>query len=794
MTWQFSSPYAYTGLLTLLLACGYCLFVKREDRARYNFYWVILAIFWILFSIQDSPLYPIILKHVPFMQSMRFSNRGMIFYTLSVCPLAGKFFDNLCYNLQPRRLQTSIFLIFPISLLLLLIFTGKDFIELIKNHPLELDYRLWILLGSVVLFSLSLFIHNKTIKILIPIWLIIELLSITFKSPFINYSKEDPYYPYDAIWHDYEQKYPEIYNNELGLYKIENYDEPLIVPYYFNTYSVHGYLSQATHPRRYYYLWHEHGGWFSYRHLRFWDLAYLPFYSPIYDLMGVRYFIAKDGTEALPLAREIRGQGEWVSGILLTKIIGAEFGFTEEEVKNWSFNTEKTSYNYSINEKEILLLSLYLDGDSQKDEFIKISRHGINIDLKKYPEMELDYMVEDPNIQIIEIVLGIDFNNDRIVDKHIRGIYQHPAPIGLDKFNYNILTRIREEYPDKENYALIELELYPHKLWGIDCKSPGRNRDYRFHVKNLKIFGYSHGKSNINKIRLYNTIDDSHRRMTKGHLDLDSKSALSFEMPIEPGWHEFSFEPIQAKKFRLTIDEVKPQRWDGTDGVMVGEMELYNTEGEKIKIDPPSLKASSTFWTNYEKCLIDGDTESPWQSGCRIALKEMMERDTVKEIRRGVFINTNVLPRAFMVRKIKVLNNIDELAKELHASNFTPSRVLLLEDNPKDQIEIEHGEPDDKIEITRYSLNKIEITADIKTSGYLVLTDTYLPGWHAYVNGNRREILRAYGYFRAIALDKGFNKIIFTYFPPMLKFGIILSLITLLTLAILVRKHIYDAW
>lgn len=814
LTWRFSAPYAYVGILTILLVCGYCLLVNRDNRGKYDFYWILLAIFWILFSIQESPLYKIIIKHAPFMQSMRFTYRGMIFYALSISPLAGKFFDILYSRWRHLKFQWSFFLILPIFLILMLIYTGKPFLELVKNYPIEFDYRLTILLISIGLFGLALFIHYKInnivskslIMFLIPIWLVIEILLITSKSPSINYSDAEPYSPYNAILQDYKQEYPEVYNNGANLYRIENYNEPMIVPYYFNTYSVHGYLSQATHPRRYYYLWHEHGGWFGYKYYRFWDLAYLPFNSPIYDLMGVKYFIAAGGTEADPLDREIRGKGEWVEGTILNKKhIGIKFRFTTQEQEIWSFSPSKVSCDYSSTKNGILFLSLYFDGDSKEDEYIKMRREGINVDLEKYPWLDLNYKVDDPKVQTIEIVLGIDFNRDGVVDSHRKSIYPNPTSTDFDTFHYNILENVKEDFPDKEYYNLIELELYPHKFWGVDCTSAEKKRNYKFYIKNLKIYNYisdspepANYKINnnsveldyISKIRLYNTQDDSHRRMTKGHLDLDGKPAVSFDVPMEPGGYEFSFEPTSANKFKLTIDEVKFQKWDGTDGVMIGEMELYNSRGEKIKIDPLSLKTSSTFWTNHEKNLIDGDPESPWQSGCRIALKEMMETDTVKEIKRGFFINTNVLPRVFMVRNIKVLNNIAELAKELHASDFNPSSVLLLENNPKEQIEIEPEEPNDIIEITNYSLNKIEITADIKTPGYLVLTDTHLPGWYAYVNGKPKEILRAYGYFRAIALNKGFNKIVFSYFPPLLISGIIISLITFLSLIILVIKII----
>jgi hypothetical protein len=177
------------------------------------------------------------------------------------------------------------------------------------------------------------------------------------------------------------------------------------------------------------------------------------------------------------------------------KIPGAEglnlkLGLSEE-FKEWSFKPSKVPYNYFISEPGILTLSLYLDGDSEEDEYVQMRREKIKVDLKKHPWFNLTYKVEDPKVQTIEVVLGIDFDEDGVVNEYIRGIYPRRAATKFDKFNYKALAKVKKRFPDKEHYDLVKLELYPHKIWGVDCESLERRGKYKFYIRDLRFCNYT---------------------------------------------------------------------------------------------------------------------------------------------------------------------------------------------------------------------------------------------------------------------------------------------------------------
>jgi len=82
------------------------------------------------------------------------------------------------------------------------------------------------------------------------------------------------------------------------------------------------------------------------------------------------------------------------------------------------------------------------------------------------------------------------------------------------------------------------------------------------------------------------------------------------------------------------------------------------------------------------------------------------------------------------------------------------------------------------------------VVADVTSSfaGLLVLTDLHAPGWIAEEGERRLPILRADGYFRAVALPAGTHRIVFRYRPLAFYAGAVVSGLALLILLALWRQ------
>jgi uncharacterized membrane protein YfhO len=76
------------------------------------------------------------------------------------------------------------------------------------------------------------------------------------------------------------------------------------------------------------------------------------------------------------------------------------------------------------------------------------------------------------------------------------------------------------------------------------------------------------------------------------------------------------------------------------------------------------------------------------------------------------------------------------------------------------------------------------VVAEITTAnpGILVVMDLHYPGWIAEEEGRPLPLLRADGFFRAVALPAGTHRVVFRYRPLAFYAGAAVSVLSLLTI------------
>ncbi len=141
----------------------------------------------------------------------------------------------------------------------------------------------------------------------------------------------------------------------------------------------------------------------------------------------------------------------------------------------------------------------------------------------------------------------------------------------------------------------------------------------------------------------------------------------------------------------------------------------------------------------------------------------------------SIVLNKQVMPRAFVVHQTRFLKNKSDILKALASDTFNPEHEVILEGKQKN-MNSPSGANFSPVEILNYSPDEISIEANLKHEGYLVLSDTYYPGWKASVDGKETKIYIGNYALRAIHLGKGNHKIQFYYRPASFKAGILVSL------------------
>lgn len=180
-------------------------------------------------------------------------------------------------------------------------------------------------------------------------------------------------------------------------------------------------------------------------------------------------------------------------------------------------------------------------------------------------------------------------------------------------------------------------------------------------------------------------------------------------------------------------------------------------------------------------------------TGFRLISRGMV-RDTVtlrgadtRHIPFEIYENTKALPVAYITRNLSVPTKVNNSRGEVRSVDSFDTLLL-----PKNG---QNGNSSPKLEqvrVLRYSPNSIVLLVSVDAPGYVVLTDTWFPGWVASVDGEPSEVHRANDAFRAVKLRPGTHRVEFTYRPRLLVITGVLSALTLFLVASnLIRYNVF---
>ncbi len=149
-----------------------------------------------------------------------------------------------------------------------------------------------------------------------------------------------------------------------------------------------------------------------------------------------------------------------------------------------------------------------------------------------------------------------------------------------------------------------------------------------------------------------------------------------------------------------------------------------------------------------------------------------------------IYENENVMPRAFTVFNYIQTYDYKNAADAFMEESFNPRATASIEAD-KNKLLLYNDIRNisaiyEAAKIVYYKPSEVKIEINNKTDGFLILTDAYYEGWHAYLDGNETVIYPTDVAFRGIFVPKGKHEVIFRYNPETFNFAAKISLAALI--------------
>jgi hypothetical protein len=130
------------------------------------------------------------------------------------------------------------------------------------------------------------------------------------------------------------------------------------------------------------------------------------------------------------------------------------------------------------------------------------------------------------------------------------------------------------------------------------------------------------------------------------------------------------------------------------------------------------------------------------------------------------------LPRAAVIHAARTFDDPDAVLVALRTPGFDPAREVLLLDSTASAPPGSAGAPPARpATIIRDEPDLLEIAATADAGGYLLIADSYYPGWRAEVDGQPAAVERANYAFRAVRLTPGAHTVRLIFDPPLWRIG-----------------------
>jgi hypothetical protein len=249
---------------------------------------------------------------------------------------------------------------------------------------------------------------------------------------------------------------------------------------------------------------------------------------------------------------------------------------------------------------------------------------------------------------------------------------------------------------------------------------------------------------------------------------LTQQQLLDDRDAVEAGLYKVhGYEPVPLTRYTVTMQALNGLRQ--ADSLILG-FEALDLRG----LHQPLLDLLGVRYAVVRPTTaVDRDSWRLVQRG-RVSAPLALRGRTPGQFEYRILENRTALPRAFVVGSVRILQAGEDVSRAL--ADLDPRRTVLV---TKDLLGAGPRSDFQPARILEYSANRVAVEVTLENPGYLVLADTWYPGWTAEDNGQPAALVPANLVCRAVPLGPGRHVVVFRYGWSGYLGGIVLSALAL---------------
>jgi hypothetical protein len=258
--------------------------------------------------------------------------------------------------------------------------------------------------------------------------------------------------------------------------------------------------------------------------------------------------------------------------------------------------------------------------------------------------------------------------------------------------------------------------------------------------------------------------------------ELGKVSASDRIFGYEPSGHGLG---IWAPKFTVGSDLGKIERYAWAD--MAGNVGLVYGVGFVNGLDSFRRRDDSALYQRLAASSLPESLRTLRTFGVHFLMGEVpLDDPSLELLRRGgkektwIYRTADPAPRAYLATSVYAVGSVGEALERIASPDFAPGASATSSEGAAARFPA--GGP---VRIVEDGPERLVLEAESAGEGFLVVNDSYFPGWRAEVDGVFTDIVRANGLVRGVPVSPGRHRIVMRYAPRSFQIGMALSLATL---------------